>query len=111
MKLIFAVINSNDTNDATEALTNSGFGVTKLSSTGGFLKKGNTTLMLGVEDDKVETVIAILKEKCAQRMETEVSVPYIGTNASMYHVTAYPVEVQAGGAVVFSVDVSEFWRF
>ena len=61
MKLILAIINSDDANSVSNALTDSGFHVTKLSTTGGFLKVGNTTFITGVDDDKVDAVIEIIK--------------------------------------------------
>ena len=50
MKLIFAVVHDDDTNKAVRHLNEKRYRVTKLSSTGGFLRKGNTTLMIGVEE-------------------------------------------------------------
>lgn len=52
MKLIFAVVHDDDTNKAVRHLNEKRYRVTKLSSTGGFLRKGNTTLMIGVEDNR-----------------------------------------------------------
>ena len=62
MKLIFAVIRDKDANMAIEGLAQSHIGVTKLASTGGFLRDGNTTLMIGAENDQVDHVLEILKE-------------------------------------------------
>ena len=67
MKLIFAVVHDDDTNKAVRHLNEKKFRVTRLSSTGGFLRRGNTTLMLGVEDEQVEEVFEILQEECAKR--------------------------------------------
>ena len=75
MKLIFAVIRDKDAGEAIGALNKAHIGVTKLSSTGGFLRDGNTTLMIGTEDDKVEAVMDILRENCAKRTEMEVVAP------------------------------------
>ena len=62
MKLIFAVVHDDDTNKAVRHLNEKRYRVTKLSSTGGFLRKGNTTLMIGVEDEQVEEVFEILQK-------------------------------------------------
>ena len=65
MKLIFAIINNDDSNSATAALNKEGVAVTKLSTTGGFLMTGNTTLLIGAEDKDVEKITKILKDTCA----------------------------------------------
>ena len=77
MKLIFAVIRDKDANEAVSCLNKEHIGVTKLSSTGGFLRDGNTTLMIGTQDDMVEKVMDILRDHCAKRSQVElVSPPY-----------------------------------
>ena len=54
MKMIFAIVRKEDEGFVIERLTKEKISVTKLSSTGGFLRKGNATLMIGTEDKKVE---------------------------------------------------------
>lgn len=76
MKLIFAVIRDKDANSAIDGLAQVHIGVTKLASTGGFLRDGNTTLMIGAENDQVEQVLDILRENCAKRTETEIIAPH-----------------------------------
>ena len=56
MKLILAVIPNDDSTIATSALTKAGYFVTKLSTTGGFLMVGNTTLLIGTEDEKIDEI-------------------------------------------------------
>ena len=60
MKLIFAVIRDEDAGKAVKKLNENRFSVTKLMSTGGFLRSGNTTLMIGIDDENVEAVMDIL---------------------------------------------------
>ena len=64
MKLVLAIVQDDDALDLIEELNDKGFRVTKLATTGGFLKSGNTTLMIGVEIDKVDVVINIIEEVC-----------------------------------------------
>ncbi len=64
MKLIYAIIHEKDSGDAIEALTEHGFTVTHLSSTGGFLRSGNVTLLIGVEADQVAHVTGLLEQHC-----------------------------------------------
>ncbi|MFL7893537.1 MAG: cyclic-di-AMP receptor [Anaerolineales bacterium] len=65
MKLIIAIIRDEASEVALESLINYEFRATRIASTGGFLRRGLTTLMIGVEDEKVEHALNIIKEKCA----------------------------------------------
>ena len=64
MKLIIAIVQDEFSNQVIKSLMAEKYRTTKLSSTGGFLKSGNTTLLIGVEDEKVEEVIELIKEGC-----------------------------------------------
>lgn len=108
MKLIFAVVHDDDTNKAVKHLNERKFRVTKLSSTGGFLRRGNTTLMLGVEDDQVEEVFEILQEECAKRKQVEVTTPYPQGDLSLISYSYIPITVEVGGATVFVLDIEQF---
>lgn len=109
MKLIIAVIQDKDSNRLSDALVDQEFQATKLASTGGFLKAGNTTFMIGVEDAKVDAVLAIIKENCESREQLVAPISPMGGNADSY--VPYPVEVQVGGATVFILPVEEFEKF
>ncbi|QKS69623.1 cyclic-di-AMP receptor [Paenalkalicoccus suaedae] len=109
MKLIIAVIQDKDSNRLSDALVENEFQATKLSSTGGFLKAGNTTFMIGVEDTHVERVLEIIKENCKSREQLVAPISPMGGNADSY--VPYPVEVQVGGATVFILPVEEFEKF
>ena len=104
MKLIIAIVSNDDSHSLSNALTKENFVVTKLATTGGFLKIGNTTLLIGTEDALVEKAIDIIKEESKQRTELVPSTASydIGRFAS------FPVEVSVGGATVFVVDVEQF---
>lgn len=108
MKLIFAVVHDDDTNKAVRHLNERKFRVTRLSSTGGFLRRGNTTLLLGVEDEQVEEVFEILQEECAKRKQIEVTTPYPQGDLSMISYSYIPITVEVGGATVFVLDVEQF---
>lgn len=64
MKLIITIVQDDDAGDVLDILMKKGYRVTKLATTGGFLKSGNTTLMIGVEQEKVDTVVGIIEEIC-----------------------------------------------
>ncbi|MBN1563098.1 MAG: cyclic-di-AMP receptor [Anaerolineae bacterium] len=105
MKLIFAIVQDQDTDRTIKALNAAHFRVTRVASTGGFFSVGNTTLLSGVQDDQVESVIAILKDTCERRTRLIPAGPNIIESAAM--MGAF-VEVEVGGATVFVLDVEHF---
>lgn len=64
MKLIIAIVNDEFSNKVIKVLMKNKVRITKLSSTGGFLKAGNTTLLIGAEDDNIESVVEMIKNEC-----------------------------------------------
>lgn len=107
MKLIIAIVQDEDSTDVIEALTEENYRVTKLATTGGFLKSGNTTLMVGIEEEKVQSVIDIIKEICKQRKEILVTPTTLGGSEGGY-MQQYPVQISVGGATIFVLDVDQF---
>jgi len=73
MKLIIAIVQDEDTPALTEALVAAGHRFTKVSTTGSFLRTGNTSLLIGVEDHVVPTIMATLRRTCRRR--NQVAVP------------------------------------
>lgn len=108
MKMVIAIVQDDDAIDLVEGLTERGFRVTKLATTGGFLKSGNTTILVGIEDDKVDEVVSVIKDICKKRKEVVATPSPFSGNSDMY--IQYPVEVQVGGATVFVLDVDQFLR-
>ena len=62
MKLVIAIVQDEDAGRVVSALMDKGFGVTKLATTGGFLRAGNTTLISGVENEKLDEALAIIEK-------------------------------------------------
>ena len=108
MKLIITIVQDDDASELLEVLTDKGFRVTKLATTGGFLRSGNTTLMIGVEKDKVEAVITEIEEVCRTREQVVTSPSPVAGSTGVY--IPYPVEVEVGGATIFVVDVDKFLK-
>ena len=109
MKLILAIIQTADEADTVQSLNKEGFFVTKLSTTGGFLKAKNTTLLIGTDNAKVDAVIAILKKHAGHRMQLS---PVSGGDMRIFNPAgANMVEVPAGGCVVFIVDIDKAETF
>lgn len=104
MKLILAIISNDDSAAVSSGLTKAGFQVTKLATTGGFLMAGNTTFISGVEDDKVDKAIEIIKAKSSKR--TQVVPGSSNLDVGMY--ASMPIEVTVGGATIFVLNVERF---
>lgn len=104
MKLVMAIINAEDAHAVISHLTQDGFSVTKLATTGGFLKTGNTTVIVGVDEDKVDEILSIIKEHSQSRKQMIPSTSELG----MGFFPSVPVEISVGGATVFVMDVERF---
>jgi uncharacterized protein YaaQ len=102
MKLIYAIIRNVDSGQVMEKLNKKGFYVTKLASTGGFLREGNTTLMICTEADKVDEVIELIKKECGPRQKI------IANSVGTVELASMNVVVNVGGATIIVVDVERF---
>ncbi|MCA1066503.1 cyclic-di-AMP receptor [Rossellomorea sp. AcN35-11] len=109
MKVIMAVVQDKDSNRLSNALMEHNFRSTKLASTGGFLRSGNTTFIIGTEDIRVDKALQVIKENCQSRDQMVAPVSPMGGNADSY--VPYPVEVAVGGATVFVLPVEQFHQF
>ena len=106
MKLILAIVRDDDGNKVMQTLNREGYSVTKMASTGGFLRAGNMTLLIGTEDDDIQSVINILKAKCEKRKQ--VVVPPSSASSMMDVYSNMSVEIDVGGATIFVLDVERF---
>ena len=107
MKLVFAVVNGDDSPAVSKSLSNNGFRATKLASSGSFLSSGNTTFLICVEEDQVDAVIDIVNRKCHHRKEFVPSTPTYGAPYSG-QVPTMPQEIPVGGATVFVTNIERF---
>jgi uncharacterized protein YaaQ len=104
MKLVMAIVSNDDARDVIHRLTHEGFSVTKLATTGGFLMAGNTTVLVGVDNDKVERAISIIKETSHSRKQ---AIPaFAEPNLDIF--PTVQTEVSVGGATIFVLDVDRF---
>ena len=106
MKLVYAIVHDEDGPKVMEELNKNGFSVTKLCSSGGFLKAGNTTLLVGIEEENLDTVIEVIKKKSKSRKQVINSSMTPNGMGGMF--IPYPVEVVVGGATIFVLDVNHF---
>lgn len=104
MKLVYAIVNNDDTYAVSKGLQRKGIRATKLSSTGGFLMAGNTTFMICCEDNEVDMVIETCKEHSKKRKQYVPSSTIMGPEGG----ESYPVEVTIGGATIFVTDIERF---
>ncbi|WP_040953012.1 cyclic-di-AMP receptor [Gorillibacterium massiliense] len=109
MKMVIAVVQDKDSNRLSNALIQAGFRSTKLASTGGFLKAGNTTFLIGIEEDRVPEVLNVIRSNCKVRDQLVTPVSPMGGTTESY--IPFPVEVQVGGATVFVLPVEQFEHF
>ena len=105
MKMIFAVVNNDDGAVVNAQLIKAGYQVTKLASTGGFLKKGNTTFIMGVDDEKVEIVVDIIRRYSKKRTYTT---PLDVVSSATLGGAMTPIEVTVGGATIFIMNIEHF---
>ncbi|WP_291426010.1 cyclic-di-AMP receptor [Deinococcus sp.] len=106
MKLVLAVIQDADASALIRALSQHSFEVTKLASTGGFLREGNTTLMIGVDDERLPDLKQHIQNICHAR--TRLMSPSVPISEQNEGLVSEPVEVPVGGAVLFVLGVQEF---
>ncbi len=107
-KLMVIIATDADADGLVRALVGRGLAATKIGSTGGFLRRGNTTLLCGVRTREVDDVLALVWRLCPARSEmlTLGALPLAGEVSYL----AEPVEVRMGGAVVFVLTIDRFER-
>jgi uncharacterized protein YaaQ len=108
VKLVVAIVHSEDAGLLVDALLEHEFRATRLHSSGGFLKQTNATVMFGVEDTQVEDVMAIVRATCTSRTQVVNPMPPIMEPGEFF--MPYPLEVEVGGATVFVLPVERFER-
>ena len=67
MKMLLAIINYDDSQSVIAALTKEGFSVTRLATTGGFLKSGNVTVLIGLDESRLDDAFQIIRDHCRKR--------------------------------------------
>ncbi|WEV41019.1 cyclic-di-AMP receptor [Lactobacillus sp. ESL0684] len=107
MKLIIAIVQKEDANRLQQTFVKENIQATKLATTGGFLSQGNTTFLIGTDDDHVKRVLQVIKDESQAREE------YMNPNMTMagFEVSNQPVKFTVGGATCFVLPVEEFKQF
>lgn len=109
MKLLISIVNGSDVNPLLDALISDGYRATIISTTGGFLREGNATLLIGVADESVNAVLEIIRANCPAHTRHVSPWPPAVEGEKLRFLP--PVKVQVGGAVVFIADMERFERF
>ncbi len=108
MKLVVAIVSNHDVSGLLPALAKQKIQATKLASSGGFLREGNTTLLMGIENDHVEKVLGIIEENCSSRVVTRTDI--MGIHESpLFNMT--PLEVEISGATVFILPMEAIFKY
>lgn len=107
MKLLIVIVQDSDVSLLMDDLVDNEFSVTKLSTTGGFLREGNTTLLLGVEENKVKECLGLIEANCKRRHTTTT---IINSNDQGPMFQSFPIDIQVGGATVFVLNVDQFLK-
>jgi uncharacterized protein YaaQ len=108
VKLIVSIVHNEDAGALVDALLEREYRATRLHSSGGFLKQSNATIIVGVEDAKVDEVLEIVRENCTSRTQVVNPMPPIMEPGEFF--MPYPLEVEVGGATVFVLPVERFER-
>ena len=108
MKLVVAIVHSEDAGALVDALLDREYRATRLHSSGGFLKQSNATIILGVEDDGIDAALDVIRETCHARTQVVNPMPPIMEPGEFF--MPYPLEVEVGGATVFVLPVERIER-
>ncbi len=108
-KLVIAIIHRDDAPGLVNALSKRGHSATVVSTTGGFLREGNSTALIGTSDANLSEVLRVVKTNAHARSQYVSPLPPVVEPGELY--MAQPVEVEVGGAVVFVLDVERFERY
>lgn len=109
MKLVMSIVHHDDSRPLVDGLLHKGYRATIISTTGGFLREGNATVFVGIEDDRLDEVLGLIRTICQTRTQHINPLPPIMEPGEMF--VPSPVEVEMGGATVFVLDVAQFHRF
>lgn len=104
MKLMLVIINSDDARNVIDNLTKDGFSITKLATTGGFLRAGNVTILIGTDEERVDRAVDIIRRFSSSRKQVIPTTAELG----MGFYPSAPMQVDVGGATVFIMNVERF---
>ncbi len=104
MKLVLVIVSNRDLSKILAATSAEGFFSTKVSTAGQFLEGGHTTILFGVDDEKVDFLFDVLKSNVTKRVIRQAGVESTIEGSLLKK----PVDVEEYGAVAFVIDVEQF---
>ncbi len=104
MKMVLAIINYDDAQDVINSLMKAGFQITKLATTGGFLRAGNVTVLIGLDEARLDECFTIIRAHSSTRRQIVPTTAEVG----MGFFPSTPVQIEVGGATVFVLNVERF---
>ncbi len=107
--MVIAIVQGKDAGPLMDKLVARRYGVTRINTSGGFLRESNATLLIGVDDNQVEDVVELIRANCQTRTRFISPLPPISEPGGEIYVPN-PVEVQVGGATVFVVAIDKLLR-
>ncbi len=107
MKLVVAIVSNKDVAKLISAISADGYFATKISTSGQFLEGGHTTILMGIDDNKLENLFSIIEKNVTKRVVRKVGVESTIEGSLLKK----PVNVDEYGAVAFVVNVEEFKKF
>jgi uncharacterized protein YaaQ len=105
-RLMTAVVQDQDAENAIQALSQLGLSITRLPSTGGFLGRRNTTLLVGLAEEQIQQAVRALNKSCRRRVEY-VATPLEGSPLPF----PAPTPITVGGATIFTFEVERYEEF
>lgn len=109
MKMVMAIVQDKDSNMVSAALAKAHVQATRFNSAGSFLRSGNTTFMIGVDDERVDEVIDIIQATSHTRKQF--MTPPLNMDSIVDSGSSFPVEVEVGGATIFVMPIESFRHF
>jgi uncharacterized protein YaaQ len=109
MKLVVAIVHRDDADGLSDAFREQNYPSTLIGTTGGFLREGNATFLVGVEEKQIEDLMTLIKDNCKTRTQLVNPMPPVVEPGELY--LSQPIEVQVGGATIFVMNVERFEKF
>ncbi len=109
MKLVICIVQDEDSDELERAFVEADISVTRIASAGGFLRKKNTTFLIGIEEKYLEDVMDVIAETSSTR-ETMIPQPGAYDEFGLEYYTTEPLKVRVGGAIVFVLEIEDFYK-
>jgi uncharacterized protein YaaQ len=107
-KLVLAIVQDDDAQTLIDAIVARGYRVTRINTVGGFLRRGNATLLIAIEERHVVGLLYLIRQYCRKRVVPMLPAPPMDTGEPFM---TEPLQVEVGGATIFILDLDHFEHF